>query len=111
MRDQVVAERHALPCMIVGAIVKLDKQEIVEEDRAATMMGSQNSRSLPWRCAWGTAIGTGAVIGDEAPRAGLAETTGTSPIADVGELAEVRGAPSPSCRGRQVAVPAHRQSP
>jgi nitroreductase len=91
MRDRVAAEHRALPCMIAVAVVKSDNPEIVEEDYAATMMGLQNLALTAVELGLGTAMRTGAVMGDEAARAaaGVAENERIVAIVNVGEPAEV----------------------
>ena len=91
MRDRVAAEHRALPCMIAVAIVKSDNPEIAEEDYAATMMGLQNLALTAVELGLGTAMRTGAVMGDEAARAaaGVAENERIVAIVNVGEPAEV----------------------
>lgn len=95
MRVRVAAEHRALPCMIAVAIVKNDNQEIADEDYAATMMGLQNLALTAVELGLGTAMRTGAVMGDEAARAaaGVAENERIVAIVNVGEPAEVPGGP------------------
>lgn len=95
MRDRVAGEHRALPCMIAVAIVKSDNPEIAEEDYAATMMGLQNLALTAVELGLGTAMRTGAVMGDEAARtaAGVAENERIVAIVNVGEPAEVPGGP------------------
>ena len=95
MRDRVAAEHRALPCMIAVAIVKSDNPEIAEEDYAATMMGLQNLALTAVELGLGTAMRTGAVMGDEAARtaAGVAENERIVAIVNVGEPAELPGGP------------------
>jgi nitroreductase len=91
MRDRVAAEHRALPCMIAVAVVKSDNPEIAEEDYAATMMGLQNLALTAVELGLGTAMRTGAVMGDEAARAaaGVAENERIVAIVNVGEPSEV----------------------
>ena len=91
MRDRVAAEHRALPCMIAVAIVKSDNPEIAEEDYAATMMGLENLALTAVELGLGTAMRTGAVMGDEAARkaAGVAENERIVAIVNVGEPAEI----------------------
>jgi nitroreductase len=95
MRDRVAAEHRALPCMIAVAVVKSDNPEIAEEDYAATMMGVQNLALTAVELGLGTAIRSGAVMGDPTARAaaGLAENERIVAIVNVGEPAEVPGGP------------------
>jgi nitroreductase len=95
MRDRVAAEHRALPCMIAIAVVKSDNPEATEEDYAATMMGVQNLALTAVELGLGTAIRTGAVMGDPAARAaaGVAENERIVAIVNVGEPAEVPGGP------------------
>ena len=95
MRDRVAAEHRALPAMIAVAIVKSDNPEIAEEDYAATMMGLQNLALTAVELGLGTAMRTGAVMGDEAARraAGVAENERIVAIVNVGEPAEMPGGP------------------
>src|SRR5215213_4320922 len=95
MRDRVAAEHRALPCMIAVSVVKHDNPEIAEEDYAATMMGVQNMALTAVELGLGTAIRTGAVMGDEAARAaaGVAENERIVAIVNVGEPAEVPAPP------------------
>ena len=95
MRDRVAAEHRALPCMIAVAVVKNDNPEIVEEDYAATMMGLQNLALTAVELGLGTAMRTGAVMGDEAARAaaGVAENERIVAIVNVGEPAEMPAGP------------------
>ena len=91
MRDRIGAEHRALPCMIAIALVKSDNPEIAEEDYAATMMGLQNLALTAVELGLGTAMRTGAVMGDEDARkaAGVAENERIVAIVNVGEPAEV----------------------
>jgi len=95
MRDRVAAEHRALPCMIAIAVVKSDNPEAAEEDYAATMMGVQNLALAAVELGLGTAIRTGAVMGDPAARAaaGVAENERIVAIVNVGEPAEMPGGP------------------
>ena len=95
MRDRVAAEHRALPCMIAVAVVKSDNPEIAEEDYAATMMGLQNLALTAVELGLGTAMRTGAVMGDEAARkaAGVAENERIVAIVNVGEPADMPGGP------------------
>ncbi|MFL5619642.1 MAG: nitroreductase family protein [Gemmatimonadaceae bacterium] len=95
MRDRVAAEHRALPAMIAVAIVKSDNPETAEEDYAATMMGVQNLALTAVELGLGTAIRTGAVMGDPAARAaaGVAENERIVAIVNVGEPAEIPGGP------------------
>ena len=91
MRDRVAAEHRALPCMIAVAVVKSDNAEIAEEDYAATMMGLQNLALTAVELGLGTAMRTGAVMGDDAARkaAGVADNERIVAIVNVGEPAEL----------------------
>jgi nitroreductase len=95
MRDRVADEHGALPCMIAVALVKSDNPEIAEEDYASAMMSVQNIALAAVELGLGTAIRSGAVMGDEAARAaaGIAENERIVAIVNVGEPAEVPGGP------------------
>jgi nitroreductase len=95
MRDRVAAEHRALPCMIAIALVKSDNPEIAEEDYASAMMGVQNLALAAVELGLGTAIRTGAVMGDPAARAaaGVAENERIVAIVNVGEPAEAPAGP------------------
>ncbi|PYP79181.1 MAG: nitroreductase [Gemmatimonadetes bacterium] len=101
MRDRVAAEHRALPSMIAIAIVKSDNPEIAEEDYAAAMMSVQNIALAAVELGLGTAIRTGAVMGDEAARAaaGVAENERIVAIVNVGEPAEVPTGPKKRAAG------------
>ena len=95
MRDRVAAEHRALPCMIAIALVKSDNPEIAEEDYASAMMGVQNLALAAVELGLGTAIRTGAVMGDPAARAaaGVGENERIVAIVNVGEPAEAPAGP------------------
>ena len=95
MRDRVAAEHRALPSMIAIALVKSDNPEIAEEDYASAMMGIQNLVLAAVELGLGTAIRTGAVMGDPAARAaaGVGENERIVAIVNVGEPAETPGGP------------------
>jgi nitroreductase len=81
--------------MIAVAVVKSDNPEAAEEDYAATMMGVENLALAAVELGLGTALRTGAVMGDPAARAaaGVAENERIVAIVNVGEPAEVPGGP------------------
>jgi len=95
MRDRVAAEHRALPCMIAIALVKSDNPEIAEEDYASAMMGVQNLALTAVELGLGTAIRTGAVMGDPAARAaaGVGENERIVAIVNVGEPADAPPGP------------------
>jgi nitroreductase len=97
MRETVAAEHRALPGMIAVAVVSTDNPEIAEEDYAATMMGIENLMLTAVAIGLGTAIKTGAVMGDPAARAAAGVRDGERIVAiiNIGEPAEV---PSPKKR-------------
>ena len=102
MRDRVAAEHRALPCMIAIAVVTSDNPEIAEEDYAATMMGVQNIALTAVELGLGTAIRSGAVMGDPAARAaaGVAENERIVAIVNVGEPVEVPAGPKKTPAGQ-----------
>ena len=101
LRDRVAAEHRALPCMIAVAVVKSENPEIAEEDYAATMMGVENLVLRAVELGLGTAIRSGAVMGDPAARAaaGVAENERIVAIVNVGEPAEVPAGPKKTAAG------------
>jgi nitroreductase len=101
LRDRVASEHRALPCMIAVAVVQSDNPETADEDYAATMMGVQNLALTAVELGLGTAIRTGAVMGDAAARtaAGVAENERIVAIVNVGEPAEVPGGPKKTAAG------------
>ena len=101
MRDRVAAEHRALPCMIAIALVKTDNPEIAEEDYASAMMGIQNLTLTAVELGLGTAIRTGAVMGDPAARAaaGVGENERIVAIVNVGEPAEAPPGPKKRTAG------------
>jgi len=101
MRDRVATEHRALPCMIAIALVKSDNPEIAEEDYASAMMGVQNLTLAAVELGLGTAIRTGAVMGDPAARtaAGVGENERIVAIVNVGEPAEAPAGPKKRLAG------------
>lgn len=91
LRDRVVEEHRALPCMIAVAIVRNDDPEIAEEDYAAAMMGIENLALAAVDLGLGTHIKTGGVMEDPDARAavGVEANERIIAIVNVGEPAEV----------------------
>lgn len=69
MRETVAGEHRALPGMLAIAMVVNENEEIREEDYAATMMAVQNICLAAVERGLGTAIKSGAILGDPAARA------------------------------------------
>ena len=101
IRDTISAEHRALPAMIAVAVVSVDEPEQREEDYAAAMMAIQNLALAALELGLGTAMKTGAIMGDPAARAaaGVAENERIIAVVTVGEPAEV-----PPAKPRQTAA-------
>jgi nitroreductase len=93
----VAAEHHALPAMLVVAVVEQENPEIREEDYAAAMMAIQNLSLAAVALGLGTHVKTGAVMSDPAARAaaGVKDNERIVAIVNVGEPAEI---PAPKKR-------------
>ena len=68
-RETVAEEHRALPAMLAIAMTLNENEEIREEDYAATMMAVQNICLTAVERGLGTALRSGAILGDPAARA------------------------------------------
>lgn len=69
LREIVAEEHRALPAMLAIAMVVNESEEIREEDYAAAMMAVQNICLTAVERGLGTALKSGAILGDPAARA------------------------------------------
>src|SRR6185503_11071857 len=90
-RDTVAGEHHALPAMLVVAVVEQENPEIREEDYAAVMMAIQNLALAAVALGLGTHVKTGAIMSDPAARAaaGVKDNERIVSVVNIGEPAEV----------------------
>lgn len=68
LRETVGEEHRALPAMLAIAMVINENEEIREEDYAASMMAVQNICLTAVERGLGTALKSGAILGDAAAR-------------------------------------------
>ena len=101
MRDNVSREHRTLPAMIAVGVVTSDDPEQREEDYAATMMAVQNIMLAAMELGLGTAIKTGAIMGDPAARAaaGVTDDERIVAVINLGVPADV-----PPPKGRRSAA-------
>ena len=71
MRETVAEEHRALPGMLAIAMIVNENEEIREEDYAAAMMAVQNICLTAVERGLGTALKSGAILGDPAARAAV----------------------------------------
>ncbi|MEP6833994.1 MAG: nitroreductase family protein [Gemmatimonas sp.] len=91
MRENVANEHRALPAMLAIAMIVNENEEIREEDYAAAMMGVQNICLTAVERGLGTALKSGAILGDAAARAAVtvADNERIIVVMNVGAPAEV----------------------
>lgn len=100
LREAVGNEHKALPAMIAIAMIVNENEEIREEDYASVMMGVQNLCLTAVDRGFGTALRSGAILGDPAARAAIQMAEGERMVLmiNLGMAAE-----APPTRNRQSA--------